>query len=314
MENMMGRNNKGFKEYLEKRVILAEEVGHIGDVNWAEYGGGPVYRRAPESGGQTDIYGDCFLVYVEPPTDDVEFSDPDARWTVYSIELDPEIPDWADLKAVGETMDMTVKDLKADFTSTDPLHRALAYESVASYYGWENFDGYPRQLTCAEMNKEFDAGIYCGEEDEDDEDEASEMREGRVSEPNDARDILEGLGPYMKHEGHDAPRESARIARMIAGVRGNSDKADKVLEEVDRLVAGNGVEPIRDENANDRYYGDVVALYVNMGDTYETTLLYDTEAHEFHVTSWGDWYEAYEAEQEEEPEEDEEEEEEEEDE
>lgn len=145
-------------------------------------------------------------------------------------------------------------------------------------------------------------------EEEEEEIEEGVLEEGRVSEPNDARDILEGLGPYMKHEGHDAPHESARIARMIAGVRGNSDKADKVLEEVDRLVAGNGVEPVRDENANDRYYGDVVALYVNMGDTYETTLLYDTVEHEFHVTSWGDWYEAYEAEQEgeDEPEDDEE--------
>lgn len=118
-----------------------------------------------------------------------------------------------------------------------------------------------------------------------------------ISEPNDARDILEGLGPYMQHEGHDAPRESARIARMIAGVRGDADRADKVLEEVDRLVGGHGIEAIRDEEVHDNYYGDVVALYVNMGDTYDTTLVYDTDTQEFQVTSWGDWYEAYEQDQ-----------------
>jgi hypothetical protein len=136
------------------------------------------------------------------------------------------------------------------------------------------------------------------DEDEPEEDEEGVLEESRVAEPNDARDILEGLGPYMKHEGHDAPRESARIARMIAGVRGDADRADKVLEEVNRLVDGHGVEAIRDEQVYDNYYGDVVALYVNMGDTYDTTLVYDTETHEFQVTSWGDWYEAYEAEQE----------------
>lgn len=182
-------------------------------------------------------------------------------------------------------------------------------DSIDNEHFTETFDGFSWTLPVdafADAIEGTDATKFIETtEEEEEEAEAGEVREG-VSEPNDARDILEGLGKYMTHEGHDAPRESARIARMIAGVRGNSDKADKVLEEVDRLVAGNGVEPIRDENANDRYYGDVVALYVNMGDTYETTLLYDTVEHEFHVTSWGDWYEAYEAEQEEEEPEDEE--------
>jgi len=59
-----------------------EEIGHIGDVNWAEHGGGPVYRRLPEKGGQTDIYGDYFLEYVEPPSDDQDFDEPGALWTV----------------------------------------------------------------------------------------------------------------------------------------------------------------------------------------------------------------------------------------
>lgn len=166
----------------------------------------------------------------------------------------------------------------------------------------ETFDGVMWELPA----KDFIAAIkgtaaekHIDVVEYEDDEVAEQPKGGRVSEPNDARDILEGLGPYLKHEGHDAPRESARIARMIAGVRGNADRADAVLKEVDRLVDGNGVEPIRDENVNDRYYGDVVALYVNMGDTYESTLLYDTQNHEFHVTSWGDWYEKYEAEQEE---------------
>ena len=159
-----------FQIAAEEAASEIEEIGHIGDVNWAEYGGGPVYRRPQE---QEDIYGDCFLEYVEPPSDDdPDFDEPGALWTVYSIELDPEVPDWADLKAVGETMDVDPKELAAAFVSTDPMERALAYEDVARYYGWENFDSDPRQLTCAEMNEEYDAQIDCGDDEEDeDEDE-----------------------------------------------------------------------------------------------------------------------------------------------
>jgi hypothetical protein len=34
-----------------------------------------------------------------------------------------------------------------------------------------------------------------------------------------------------------------------------------------------------------------VALYVNMGDTYVPTLIYDVKKQKFIVASWGDWYE-----------------------
>lgn len=67
--------------------------------------------------------------------------------------------------------------------------------------------------------------------------------------------------------------------------------ADQALELADKLLSGHGVEPIRGDYQVDRYYYDVVALYVNMGDTYNTTLLYETENERFLVTSWGDWVE-----------------------
>jgi hypothetical protein len=56
-----------------------------------------------------------------------------------------------------------------------------------------------------------------------------------------------------------------------------------------------GIEPLRDPDGGlDRYWGDVVALYVNTGDTYSTTIVYDVERDKFYVTSWGDWVEAWE--------------------
>lgn len=114
-----------------------------------------------------------------------------------------------------------------------------------------------------------------------------------ASEANDAKDVLDGLGRYLEHEGHDAAREASRIARFIRGAR-SERKVEEALEEVNKLIGGHGVEAIRDQNAYDNYYGDVIATYVNMGDTYDATLLYDVRNNEFHITSWGDWYEQYE--------------------
>lgn len=189
-------------------------------------------------------------------------------------------------------------------------------ESADNEHFTETFDGFSWTLSpedFADAIEGTSATKFIETTEEEEEDEVGEVREGPrgVSEPNDARDILEGLGPYMKHEGHDAPRESARIARMIASAGRSGKKAEAVLEEVDKLIDGHGVEAIRDENAYDSYYGDVIAEYVNTGDAYSATLLYDVREHTFHVTSYGDWYEAYEADQEEEPEEEDEEEEEE---
>lgn len=42
------------------------------------------------------------------------------------------------------------------------------------------------------------------------------------------------------------------------------------------------------------YYQNIIAEYVNMGETYTPTLLFDTENQTLHVTSWGDWYEEWE--------------------
>jgi hypothetical protein len=131
-----------------------EEVGHIGDVNWVEHGGGPVMID------RTGVY-EPELEYVEPPPDDLDFEDPKARWTIYRVVLDPEVPDWGDLEDVARTVGADPSELRADFTSEDPMKRALAYESWASHYGWHEFDQYPNSFTCAEMNERYDADLDC---------------------------------------------------------------------------------------------------------------------------------------------------------
>jgi hypothetical protein len=131
-----------------------EEVGHIGDVNWPEYGGGPVF--VDKTGESAPM-----LEYVEPPSDDQEFGDPEARWTVYRVRLDPEVPTWGDIDSVADSAGQDPKELAAAFTSDDPMQRAWAYETWAGHYGWHEFDQYALTLTCAEMNKRYDADLDC---------------------------------------------------------------------------------------------------------------------------------------------------------
>jgi len=149
-----------------RRVAAADEqpkqIGTVGDVNFPEYDGGAVYCRVPESGAQTDIYGgDCFIEYVEIPPDDLDFEDPAARWTVYRVDLDPEVPDWVDLKAVAKYSDQRPEELAAAFVSNDPMERAFAYETVAGYHGWHELDQYPLELTCPEVEERYGVDLGC---------------------------------------------------------------------------------------------------------------------------------------------------------
>ena len=151
---------------MRQRVAAADQepkqIGTVGDEGFPEYDGGAVYCRVPESGAQTDIYGgDCFIEYVNIPPDDLDFEDPAARWTVYRVDLDPEVPSWIDLEALAKYSDQDPEELGAAFTSTDPLERAYAYETAASYHGWYEFDQYPLELTCAETEKRYDADLGC---------------------------------------------------------------------------------------------------------------------------------------------------------
>lgn len=77
----------------------------------------------------------------------------------------------------------------------------------------------------------------------------------------------------------------------------NDKEINRVLKTANQLLNGYGVEGLRDERAwVDHYYQDFIALYVNLGETYTPTVVFDTENRKFYVTSWGDFYEGWEIE------------------
>lgn len=94
--------------------------------------------------------------------------------------------------------------------------------------------------------------------------------------------------------GKDDPIYSEDLATVVRVQmeKSNSHKnVDEVLDLTNKLLPGHGVEAIRGNYQVDRYYYDIVALYVNMGDPYIPTLLYDTDRGKFYVTGYGDWVE-----------------------
>lgn len=94
----------------------------------------------------------------------------------------------------------------------------------------------------------------------------------------------------------DHPRRFPALANWLRQCYHVPRRSEQKLEALNELLQTYGVEPLRVEGAwIDRYYGDIVASYLNAGDTYTTTLLLDHEAQRWKLTSWGDFYEAYEA-------------------
>lgn len=59
-----------------------------------------------------------------------------------------------------------------------------------------------------------------------------------------------------------------------------------MMTEANGILDGHGVEFIRSED------NEANAYYVNMGDTYEPTVLLDLGRDKVWATSWGDWLEA----------------------
>lgn len=88
--------------------------------------------------------------------------------------------------------------------------------------------------------------------------------------------------------------DAKKLSRLMKTADGHDD-VDAALDEANKLIDGYGVEAINSECARsfDRYYMNIVLLYVNLGNTYRTTIAYDTIESAFLITSWGDWSETF---------------------
>jgi hypothetical protein len=69
-------------------------------------------------------------------------------------------------------------------------------------------------------------------------------------------------------------------------IRRYSDPIRQILTAVDEVLEGYGVEDLQG-GFFDKHYQDIQALYVNFGETYTTTIIYDLMKEKFLVSSSG---------------------------
>lgn len=158
----------------------------------------------------------------------------------------------------------------------------------------EKQNWYPNVWTRNDHGNWFLENVWKGHE--------GEMHESRkpkgkiitenVGKPITLKNLKSHFRDYIAHDNIDES-ELNKLVDMINSAN-NHDSVDEALDFANEIFHGYGVEPIRDEDVWDNYYGDTIALYVNFEDTYLATLLYDINEDEFYLTSWGDWIEEYE--------------------
>ena len=138
---------RGFSHADSTRLARDEMsmVGHIGDVNWLDHGGGPVYKT-------DDGY---WLEYVEPPPEDARKRE--RVWTIYRMSLpDPEgIKDWLRRGEIQKYTGVSNKEFLAALRSKNPIAEAQIWSDIASYYGWHELDHYPLTLNKEEVTLRY---------------------------------------------------------------------------------------------------------------------------------------------------------------
>lgn len=89
---------------------------------------------------------------------------------------------------------------------------------------------------------------------------------------------------------HEVARD-VRQALERAEALGSGRAVERALDDISRLIGGHGVEVINGEHHRAGYWADAVVVYVNQGEVYESTVIYDTQRDVWEVISWGDWVE-----------------------
>lgn len=69
-------------------------------------------------------------------------------------------------------------------------------------------------------------------------------------------------------------------------------KPECIMKAFDAELKGCGVEAIEGRYV-DRYHQNIQATYINFGDTYDATIVYDNEQGRYTLTTLGDWIEQH---------------------
>ncbi len=84
-------------------------------------------------------------------------------------------------------------------------------------------------------------------------------------------------------------KEIDQFMTKIRKVSGNN--AEEIMKRISRLIGGYSIESIRGNSWSSRFWGDTVAIYINKGDTYDNTILFNTRTKMPMITTMGDFVE-----------------------
>ena len=147
----------------KRGAALIKVIGNLGDEHPFDYGGFIVYRVAdPTKTGSESRW--TAVEYWGEPTE-VDRDDPKKdtyqvfRWNIENDVLkDLDWVEGSDLggwEAVAKSVGMSLEKLKKDARSGNALDRAWIYKLVGDFYGIDNLDSYPLELTREEMEKRW---------------------------------------------------------------------------------------------------------------------------------------------------------------
>lgn len=90
--------------------------------------------------------------------------------------------------------------------------------------------------------------------------------------------------------------EAKQLKTILTKIpKSNYEEIDDLLTQAKSIIEGEGVESITAEDVYvNSYYRDIIALYINKGDSYDTTILYDTYMNRVEIVAWASWYEWWE--------------------
>lgn len=129
-------------------------IGTLGDVNFVSYGGGKVLMNPEGDRPQVEYlpYGFDEIPEGMKTLPLYRFDIDKCTYTEGILSENPYHPSypawWADrIVSMANTYGEEPGDLIAAFCSDDPMERALAYVKLGEYFGFEELDSYPLQLT-----------------------------------------------------------------------------------------------------------------------------------------------------------------------
>jgi len=160
---------------METKQPKWKQVGTIGDINFVQHDGGPVFvdetgvycpeleyvQNMPE--GDAYVYRICLDPLKLSPAGKLIPANFDETWP-YPVEHYTEWFD-RDIDRVAGSIGIDRAEFVSALISDNPMARASAYEALAQYHGWENFDSYPLHFkTEAELEARYENHPSIGQE------------------------------------------------------------------------------------------------------------------------------------------------------